>query len=234
MNLNFVKHLYSNLIEILTKEKNVWSVILRLGKVLKLMLFKKVDMVIIAHGLSKKIQIPDLKDGLAIYPITTHDQITSLNEVVGLSNYKPYGTINWLHEIFSNGGLGYMIIQNDRPIGCYWANENIPANLFPGVRVPLEIGDVYIHTLFVSQLNRFQKIGKTLAYYQLLFLQERGYKRAIATVEKANLAGLKIHKKIGGLTLGELSGFRFLTWSRLNYKWYYYVTRPISPAPETV
>jgi RimJ/RimL family protein N-acetyltransferase len=127
-----------------------------------------------------------------------------------------------------------MLIQNDRPIGCCWANEKTPAILFPGVRVPLEIGDVYIHTWFVSQLNRSQKIGETLAYYQLLFLQERGYKRAIATVEKANLAALKIHKKIGCLTLGELSGLRFLTWSRLNYKWYYYGTRPISPAPNTV
>lgn len=205
---------------IISKNKNGWSGFPRLGQVIKLMLFKKVDMLIVANELTSKILFPDLNCGLTIYPITTHAQIASLNEVVGLSNYKPYNTINWLHKIFNNGSIGFIALKNDYPVGCCWASEKTPSSLFPGVRIPLEQGDICVHTVFVSQLNRRQKIGKTLSLSHLQFIQNRGYKRALATVEKGNLAALETDKKIGYVTIGEVSGLRLLFWYRLRYIWY--------------
>ena len=172
-------------------------------------------MLIIAYELSSKIRIPGLRSDLKINPIVSHEQIASLNKVVGLSNYKPYKTINWLHRVFNSGSMGFIAIQNDIPVGCCWASEKTPSSLFPGVRVPLKQGDICVHTLFVSQLNRRQKVGKALAIYRLRFLQNRGYIRAVATVEKDNLAALKTDKKIGYVTIGEISGFRLLFWSRI-------------------
>jgi ribosomal protein S18 acetylase RimI-like enzyme len=201
-------------------EKKLWSWMLRIGRIIRLILFKKVDMFIVAYELSSKIKLPDLKYGLTISAITTREQIAGLKEVVGLPNYKPYDTINWLHRIFKNGSIGLVALKNDHPVGCCWASEKTPPNLFPGVRIPLEQGDVCVHTLYVSPLNRRQKIGKALAIYRLWFLQNKGYKRALATVEKDNLAALKTDKKIGYVTIGEISGFRLLFWSRIRYRWY--------------
>jgi GNAT superfamily N-acetyltransferase len=219
MYFNRAKHLYSNWFETfsISKDKSVSSVALELGQFIKLMLFKKIEMFIIAFDLSSKIRFPDLKCGLTIYPITTHEQIASLNEVVGLSNYKPYDTINWLHKIFNNGSIGFIAFKNDHPVGCCWASEKTPSSLFPGVRIPLERGNICVHTLFVSQINRRQKVGKALAIYRLRFLQNKGYKRALATVEKDNIAALKTDKKIGYVTIGEVSGVRVLFWSRTRF-----------------
>ena len=212
-----VKNQYSSRSEELkiVIDKIVWPDVQKLERVIKLMLFKKVDMFIIAYELSGKIRFPGLRSDLKINSIISHEQIASLKEVVGLSNYKPYNTINWLHRIFKNGSIGLIALNNDHPIGCCWASEKTPSNLFPGVRIPLERGDVCVHTLFVSQLNRRQQVGKALASNRLRFLQNRGYKRAVATVEKDNLAALETDKKIGYVTIGEISGFRLLFWSRI-------------------
>lgn len=217
---NLVKHLYSNLTETfkIAKEKSVWSGVLRFGQLFKLMLIKKVDMFIIAYDLSSKIRTPDIEDDLSIYPITTFEHMVSLNEVVGLSEYKP-DCINLLHKIFSNGGYGFIAFQNYIPIGCCWASETTPSSLFP-VQVPSKPGDICVHTLFVSRLTRGKKYGKALASYRLWFLQKKDYKRAIAIVNKNNLAALKVNMKIGYVTIGEVSGLRLLFWSRLRYIWY--------------
>jgi hypothetical protein len=217
-----VKNQYSSRSEELkiVIDKIVWPDVQKLERVIKLILFKKIDMFIIAYELSGKVQFPGLRSDLKISPIVSHEQIASLNKVVGLSNYKPYKTMNWLHRVFNSGSIGFIAIQNDIPVGCCWASEKMPSSLFPGVRLPLEQGDICVHTLFVSQLNRRQRIGEALASYRLCFLQKQHYKRAIATVDKDNLAALKVDRKIGYGTIGEISGFRILYWSRLTYKWH--------------
>jgi hypothetical protein len=202
------------------KDKIVWPDVQKLGQTINLLFYKKVDMFIIAYDLSSKIRFPGLRNDLKINSIVSHKQIASLNKVVGLSNYKHWKTINWLYRVFNSGSIGFIAIQNDIPVGCCWASANMPSSLFPFVRLPLEQGDICVHTLFVSQLNRRQRIGEALASYRLLFLQKQHYKRAIATVDKDNLAALKADKKIGYATIGEISGFRILYWSRLTYKWY--------------
>jgi hypothetical protein len=220
MYFKLITHLYSNLTETFKKpeEKTVWSGIVSLSQILKLMLFKKVDMSIVAYELASEIHLPEPQFGLAIHSITTHEQIESLNKVVGLANYKP-DCINMLHKVFDNGGYGFIAFQNANPIGCCWASEKTPASLFP-VKIPPKPGDICVHTLFVSQLNRGQKLGEVLASYRLWFLQKRHYKRAIAIVNKDNIAALKVNIKLGYATIGEVSGFRLLFWSRLRYKWY--------------
>ena len=220
MYFKLITHLYSNLTEIFKKpkDKTVWSAIVSLVHVLRLMLFKKIDMSIVAYELVSKPRLPEPQFGLSIRPITTHEQIESLKMVVGLSNYKP-DCINMLHKVFNSGGYGFIAIQNGNPIGCCWASEKTPASLFP-VQIPSKSGDICVHTLFVSQLNRGQKLGEVLASYRLWFLQKRHYKRAIAIVNKDNLAALKVNINLGYATIGEVSGFRLLFWSRLRYIWY--------------
>jgi hypothetical protein len=220
MYFKLIAHLYSNLTEILKKpkKKTIWFGIMSLGQVFKLMLFKKVDMFIVAYKLASETQLPEPKFGLTIQPVTTHEQIESLNKVAGLSNYKP-DCINMLHKVFNSGGYGFIAFLNDNPIGCCWASEKTPGGLFP-VQIPSKPGDICVHTLFVSQLGRGQKLGEALASYRLWFLQKKHYKRAIAIVNKENIAAVKVNMKLGYSTIGEVSGFRLLFWSRLRYIWY--------------
>jgi GNAT superfamily N-acetyltransferase len=220
MYFNRTKYLYSTLFETLrlSKDKSVWSVVLGLGGLLKLMIFKKVEMFVIAFDLSNKIHVPNLKNGLRINPIVTQEQIARLNKIVGLHNYKP-DCIKSLKKIISNGSYGFFAFQNGKPIGTCWASEETPASLFP-VQVPSKPGDICVHTLFVSPLARGKKIGEALASYRLWFLQKQDYKRAVAIVNKDNRPALNVNTKIGYVPIGEVSGFRFLFWSRLRYTWY--------------
>ena len=210
-----IKQFFTNLIDTFNihKEKGVRAGIQKLGKVFKKIFFEKSNYVIFLYRLSNEILFTDYKYDIIIHPITTYDYINSLNEVVGLRSFKP-DCINWLHKVFSNGGFGIIAYQKGRPVGCCWASHNTPPSLFT-VRIPLNAGDIYVHTLFVSQMNRGQKIGDALAVYILRFLKERGFKQAVAIVEKDNVAGLKLHKKIGYLGISEISLNRFLFWHRL-------------------
>ena len=223
MYLNLRKYTYANRSKGLNKQKNKHGSYSYkdLAQAIKLITFKKIDMFIIEHNLSSKLLPHGNKSGLTIYPISAHEQISNLNQIDGLSDYKPYNTIKWLHKIFNHGSIGFIAYINDQPVGCCWASEKTPSSLFFGVRIPLETAEIFLHTLFVSQFNRGQKIGEALASYRLQFLKDKGYKKDIAIVDKSNVAAQKLYKKLGYKTIGEISGFRLLYWTHLAYNWYF-------------
>lgn len=192
-----------------------------LTQAIKLITFKYIDMFIIEHNLSSKLLPHGNKSGLTIYPISSHEQISDLSQIDGLSDYKPYNTIKWLHKIFNHGSIGFIAYRNDQPVGCCWASEKTPSSLFLGVRIPLKTTEILLHTLFVSQLNRRQKIGEALVSYRLRFLKDKGYKKDIAIFDKSNVAAQGLYKKLGYKTIGEISGFRLLFWHHLAYNWYF-------------
>jgi L-amino acid N-acyltransferase YncA len=120
-------------------------------------------------------------------------------------------------KMFSSGSMVFIAYVDGQVVGYCWASQEIDAGINrAGAALGLRAasGDVYTHDLFIAPGHRNQGWGARLLSDCLQSLRQAGYKRAVAAVEPANAPSLKVIKRLGYVTTGELRHTRILLWDR--------------------
>ena len=121
-----------------------------------------------------------------------------------------------MKRVFDEGGAGFIALYTDLPIGFGWISFKVNPELIR-IPVPLQLGDAYLHALFIATDKRNLGCGRELVMRRLHYIKEKGYKRVIITVLKSNAPSLRVQEILGYDYIGEIVHTRILFWDFYRY-----------------
>lgn len=111
------------------REEGVWTGFVKLGQMIARLTYAHSIHIIFAYHFRDPMSPPSLQPNLVIRQITMPDEITRLSEEVGLSDHRS-NCIEWLHQVFNQDSIGFILCQDGHPVGCAWIAKYISPDLF--------------------------------------------------------------------------------------------------------
>ena len=190
------------------KTRGIGAGLVGLAQTVARVFYQRADYVILEERFSKYVPAADPRPDLVIQRVTTRELVASLSPVTNLADMQR------LYKLFDGGCVAFIASENDEVIGYCWASQHVEGSLNRvGAALGLCARDAYVHDLFVTEACRGRGIGRSLLIHCLEYLHENGYARAVAAVEKDNIASLVVTRKAGYQAMREISHSRILLWN---------------------
>jgi ribosomal protein S18 acetylase RimI-like enzyme len=171
--------------------------------------FRRIEYVITARLLTEPIAIPQPRLPVTIRLATPAD-LDKFNGVATFSELKAYA------KRFARGHICFVALYQDKLVGYNWAAAEVDPEL-EGAPVRLQPGDAYVGYAFTAPAYRGQRIAPAMSAHRLRYLQEKGYRRAIAIVDVKNKAAQTIHRRVGYQEVDRATFQRILWWRTFRY-----------------
>jgi GNAT superfamily N-acetyltransferase len=191
------------------KTRGIGAGLVGLAQTVARVFYQRADYVVLEERFSKYAPAADPRPDLVIRRVTTRELVASLSPVTNLADMQRF------YKLFDGGCFAFIASENDQVIGYCWASQHVEGSLNRvGAALSLGAGDAYIHDLFTAEAYRGRGIGRSLLIHCLEYLHENGYERAVAAVERDNIASLIVTRKAGYQVMGEISHSRIMLWNR--------------------
>nr|WP_320048548.1 GNAT family N-acetyltransferase [uncultured Desulfuromonas sp.] len=178
-----------------------------LGETLRKIVYSKHEFYLLAHDLESAKPVKNTLR-YQLKAVTCLDDIECLAYLHGLSTLVPF-PVQYLKNVFIEGGVGVIAFYKNAPVGCGWLSDTINPQLMR-VPVPMESGDIYIHSLFVERKERKHGCARLLIRAVLHTARENGYKRGLSIVLKNKISRWKFFLLFKGKIIGEVIHTRVL------------------------
>ena len=191
------------------REKGMRAGLTELARTGARIFYQRGSYMILATALSECETMAKPVPGLVIH------QIKSLEDIACLRSVADSADMARFHKLFNARSIGLVASERGQAVGYCWISQKVNPDVNRlQAAIQLRPGDAYVHDLFTTPTHRGKGIGKALASYQLQFMRERGYHRAIEGISKDNTPALKINETIGYKPIGEINHTRILFWDR--------------------
>lgn len=194
------------------KEEGIRAGLLELVRIGGRICYQRAEYVVLAKSLSENASPTMSQPGLVIRRVTTREEIANLGSIASSPDLARF------YQLFDCGCVPFVASQNDRTVGYCWISKQVNQGVDRvGAALSLRPGDVYMHDLFTSPVDRGKGFGGALAANCLGYAREQDYRRAFVAMAKDNVPSLRVMRKTGYRAVGALTHSRILFWDHFKY-----------------
>jgi ribosomal protein S18 acetylase RimI-like enzyme len=173
-----------------------------LSETLRTCLCHRIEYIVFTRSLEGPL--PSFEARLPItYRVAEPDDLSYLRDVILPSE------LEYFSKRLAHGRICILALYQENLIAYAWASDEVNLEI-DNLELRLEPGDVYLDDFYTLPAYRRQGVYSALHLQELRYVQERGFKRAVAIVAVDNIPPQKLMKKIGYQEADRLSFRRIL------------------------
>jgi GNAT superfamily N-acetyltransferase len=141
-------------------------------------------------------------------------QLLDENEVDDYLALRPDADRSTVVDRLQAGNLCFAARHEGRVVSTCWATSRNARIDYLACGIDLSAGDIYLFDAFTDPRHRGKGIAPALCRYQLRYLQQAGFRRALRATFEGNRTALQVHAKSGFQPVGTLCRVKIGPWQR--------------------
>lgn len=170
---------------------------------LRILLCHRIEYIVFTRSLEEPLPSYEARLPIAYYRMAEPDDLSHLRNAVLPSEFK------YMRKRLAYGRICTLALHEGNLAAQIWASDELSFEV-DNLELRLRPGDVYLDDAYTLPAYRHQGVYSALDVQQLRYLQEGGYKRAVAIVAADNIPPLKVLPKLGYQEADRLSFQRIL------------------------
>jgi ribosomal protein S18 acetylase RimI-like enzyme len=168
-----------------------------LSGVLRTSVYHRIEYLIYAYSLQDPL--PTFEARLPVtFRVAGPEDLPYLQNIVSPSEFAHFG------KRLAHGRICTLALYRGKITAYVWLTDKVKYEI-DNLELRLESGDAYIDDAYTLPAYRRQGIQTAMVLQQLRYLQEHGFKRAVAIVAVDNIPSQQVCERLGFKRAGQLS-----------------------------